>query len=98
MDLLFKRYADPFSLMTGYIQTSRFCEFIKEFAEQKREDDMWELYLHKVWNQSYSDFVEEAKNSQALRNMSENDMEATVKKSMNILGNFTPLATDEGEL
>lgn len=98
MDLLFKRYADPFSLMNGYIQTARFCEFIKAFAEQVTEDDKWEIYLHRVWDKSYPQWCEELKNSQALRNMSEKDMEATVQKSINILGNFTPLAAEEGEL
>jgi hypothetical protein len=98
MDLLFKRYADPFSLIDGYIKTARFCEFIKSFAEQVAEDEKWDFYLHRVWDKSYPEYCEALKNSQALRNMSENDMEATVKQSINILGNFTPLATEEGEL
>ena len=97
MDLLFKRYADPFSLVTGYIQTARFCEFINSFIEQITEDQKWEFYLHRVWDKSYSEYCEELKNSQALRNMSESDMEATIKKSMNILGNFSP-PSEEGEL
>ena len=90
MDLLFKRYADPFSLLTGYIQTSRFCEFIKVFSEQKAEDDRWEFFLHRVWNQTYSDFCESIKISQDLKQMSADEMEATVKESMSILGNFNP--------
>ena len=90
MDLLFKRYADPFSLLTGYIQTSRFCEFIKVFSEQKAEDDRWEFFLHRVWNQTYSDFCESIKISQDLKQMSTDEMEATMKESMNILGNFNP--------
>ena len=90
MDQLFNRYADPFSLLTGYIQTSRFCEFIKVFSEQKAEDDRWEFFLHRVWNQTYSDFCESIKISQDLKQMSTNEMEATMKESMNILGNFNP--------
>lgn len=97
MDLLFKRYADPFSLVTGYIQTCRFCEFIKVFFEQKAEDDKWEFYLHRVWNKSYPEWSEELKNSHSNKTMSERDMEATIKKSMNILGNFSPPAKEEGE-
>lgn len=96
MDLLFKRYADPFSLLTGYIQTSRFCEFIKTFCDQKMEDDRWEYFLHKVWDKSYSEFCEALQVTQDLHAMSDDDIEATVKKSMNILGNFNPL--EEGEM
>lgn len=90
MDLLFKRYADPFSLISGYIRTSRFREFINVFIEQKTEDDKWEFYLHRVFNQTYSEYCEALKVSQSLQTMSEDDMEATVKQSMNILGNFSP--------
>lgn len=97
MDLLFKRYADPFTLMDGYIQTSRLCEFIHIFIQQKIEDDRWEYFLHKVWDKTYSDFCEALQNSQDLQAMSNDDIEATVKKSMNILGNFNP-EQEEGEV
>lgn len=97
MDLLFKRYADPFSLLNGYIQTSRFCEFITTFCEQKVEEDRWEFYLHKVWNKTYTEFCDALQVSQDLQEMSEAEMEATVKKSMAILGNFNP-ETGEGEV
>lgn len=90
MDLLFKRYADPFSLIDGYIQTARFCEFIHAFIEQKQEDDRWEFFIHKVWDKSYTEFCESLQTSQDLQEMSVDDIEATIKKSMNILGNFNP--------
>ena len=96
MDTLFKRYACPFSLLDGYIQTGRMCEFIQAFLEQKQEDDRWELYLHKVWDKSYTEFCESLQTSQGLQDMSEDDIETTIKQSMNILGNFTP-EQEEGE-
>lgn len=98
MDLLFKRYASPFSLMDGYIRTGRLCDFINALAKQKQEDERWEFFLHKVWdNISYSEFCESLQVSQDLQTMSDNDIETTVQKSMNILGNFNP-ETEEGEL
>lgn len=97
MDLLFKRYADPFSLLNGYIQTSRFCEFIQEFIKQKTQDDRWEYYLHKVWGQSFDEFCETLQTSQEQRAMSDAEIETTVKKSMDILGNFNPVK-EEGEV
>lgn len=96
MDLLFKRYADPFSLLTGYIQTCRMCEFIHALLEQKVEDDRWEFFLHKVWDKSYPEFCESLRTSQDLQRMSDDDIETTIKKSMNILGNFNP-EQEEGE-
>lgn len=97
MDLLFKRYADPFSLLNGYIQTSRFCEFFNAFIEQKAEDDRWEFFLHKVWDKTYPEFCKALQTSQDLQGMSDNDIETTVKKSMDILGNFKP-EQGEGEV
>ena len=96
MDLLFKRYADPFTLLDGYIRTSRFCEFIRTVCEQKTEDDRWEFYLHRVWGKSYTEFCETLQVSQDTQEMSEDEMEATVKRSMDILGNFNP-EPEEGE-
>lgn len=97
MDLLFKRYADPFALLTGYIQTSRFCEFVDLFCEQKIEDDRWDYFLHKVWDKSYAEFRESLQLSQELKMMTDVEMEATIKKSMNILGSFNP-KMEEGEM
>ena len=94
MDLLFKRYADPFSLLDGYIQTSRFCEFIVNFWKQKTEDELWDFYMHKVWDKSFNEFRESMQTTQDLQQMSDGEIEATVEKSMNILGNFNP---DQGE-
>ena len=98
MDLLFKRYADPFSLMDGYIQTSRMCDFIHAFIEQKTEDDRWEYFIHKVWdNRSFDEFCASLQTSQELQRMSDEDIETTIKKSMDILGNFNP-EQEEGEV
>ena len=90
MDLLFKRYADPFSLVNGYIQTGRFREFVFHFAKSQGEDDRWEFFLHKVWDKSYTDFCRALDTSQGNQRMSDEDMEATIKKSMDILGDFKP--------
>ena len=97
MDLLFKRYASPFSLIDGYIQTSRFCELIHAIVKQKNEDDKWEYFIHKVWDKSYSDFCESLQISQDLQEMSNEDVETTLKMSMDILGNFNP-EQEEGEV
>ena len=97
MDLLFKRYADPFSLLDGYIQTGRFVEFIVEMAKLKSEDDRWEIYLYKVWDQTFQEFCESLDNAQKVQNMSESDAEAIIKESMGILQGFNP-EKGEGEV
>ena len=83
--------------MNGYIQTSRMCEFIHAVCERKKEDDKWEFFLHKVWNKSWDEFCHGVDTSQGEQEMSEDDVEATIKRSMNILGNFNP-DVEEGEV
>lgn len=96
MDLLFKRYASPFSLLDGYIQTNRFTKFIRELYKVKAEEDRWEFYIHRVWNQSYQDYCDALENAHSHQNMSDDAVGATIQQSMNILNSFSP-PMNEGE-
>ena len=94
MDLLFKRYASPFSFIDGMIQTGRFYEFVIDFIKttnQEIEDQYsWEFFLHKIFDKSYQEFKEEIKNNKENQELSEQAIETTVQHSMNILNNFNP--------
>ena len=94
MDLLFKRYANPFPFVDGMIQTGRFSEFVQSFIEkensEREEQTAWDFWLHKVWEGSFTDFRSEMENDKKNKQMSEKTMEATIKDSMNILKNFNP--------
>ena len=95
MDLLGKRYADPSFLLDGYIRTGRLCDFVPSVIKAKNEDEQWQFYLHKVFDKTYSDFKQEIEDMSNVQNMSESSMEATIKNSFTILGNFDP--TKEGD-
>ena len=94
MDLLFKRYASPFSFVDGMIQTGRFHEFVIDFIkttnQEMEEKYDWEFFLHKVFDKSYQEFKEEIKINKENQEMSEQDIETTVQYSINILNNFNP--------
>ena len=94
MDLLFARYADPFSFINGMILTGRFCEFVVSIwnkTEKEKDDrEIWEFFLHRVYDKSFDGFKEELRNNAKNRNMSERTIETTVNHSMNILQNFNP--------
>ena len=94
MDLLFKRYASPFSFMDGMIQSGRFCEFVVDFAntitKETEEKQNWEFFLHKVWDGSYQDFIADVENNKKNLTMTKRTIETTVQHSMNILNNFNP--------
>ena len=91
MDLLFVRYASPFVLLDGLILTNSLNTFVDDFfnfvIEERKEKSQWEFFLHKVYDQSWSDFVNEIEQSE---NQEPVDLGATLVKSKNMLSNFTP--------
>lgn len=95
MDLLFKRYASPFSFIDGMILSGRFSEFVRSFwntnQKEQNEEKSWQFFLHRVFEGSFNDFMEGQKTEAEHRNMSEQTIETTIKNSMNILNNFNPL-------
>ena len=87
MDLLFTRYASPFVLLDGLILTNSLNNFVYDFFDFINEERNWEFFLHKVYDQSWSDFVKEIEQSE---NQKPIDLGATLVKSKNMLSNFTP--------
>lgn len=94
MDLLYQRYASPFSFMDRMIDTGRFAEFVDEFIKtynKEKEDDLdWEYFLHKVYDMTFKEFKEQIKVNSETQNMSVKNIETTVNNSLDILNNFTP--------
>ena len=91
MDLLFKRYASPFVLLDCLICTNSLSEFIddlfKFINEEREENTQWEFFLHKVYNKSWKEFIDEINVSNEQKEV---DLGATLNKSKNMLKNFTP--------
>ena len=94
MDALFKRYANPFLFMDGMIRTGQFRYFVRSFLNEinneTEENTLWEYYLHRVFEGSFADFKAGIKTDRENQSMSEADMGATIKHSMNILQHFSP--------
>ena len=91
MDLLFSRYASPFVLLDCLICTNSLSEFIddlfKFINEEREENTQWEFFLHKVYNKSWKEFIDEINVSNEQKEI---DLGATLNKSKNMLKNFTP--------
>lgn len=94
MDLLFKRYANPFPFLDNMLQINKFDEFVDEFYEtvfnEKKEKYNWEFFLHRIIDKSYEEFLEQINVEQDNKNMSVTNIETTVQESKNILANFNP--------
>lgn len=90
MDLLFKRYSNPYELMDQMILCGRFLDFICEFVEITNDDLLWEYYLHYPFlEMSYDEFKRRLGIGDD-EPQPKSNLEATVKQSMNILDNFVP--------
>ena len=91
MDLLFKRYASPFVLLDNLIFTNSTSDFIsdliKTINEEQEKKELWDFFLHKVYDKSWKEFVDEINIS---KEQKEVDLGATLTKSKNMLKNFTP--------
>lgn len=89
--MLFKRYASPFVLLDTLIFTNSSSEFVSDMFkfinEEREETTQWEFFLHKVYDKTWREFVEEISIS---KEQKEIDLGATLIKSKNMLKNFTP--------
>lgn len=88
MDLLATRYASPFVLLDEMAKHGRLCEFVREINEIKNEENLWELWLYRVWDKSF----EEWKESLTTKTVQAEQFDAvtTVKETFDILSGFTP--------
>ena len=101
MDLLFKRYASPFPFIDGMILADRFSEFVDEFirtinketeAESKDKEMRfhWELWLYRVLDKTFPEYMQEIENDKKHRNISERELGTTIQHTSDILNSFNP--------
>ena len=85
MDLLFSKYASPFSFLDELISNGDFLEWVLSFIDFDNERTVWELWLHKEFEKSFGEFKDSI-----LKKPEEINLETTIKDSQNILNNFVP--------
>ena len=90
MDLLFKRYANPFLLMDNMIATGRFYEFIMEFIDIHNDEKIYVVWLHKIFDKGFDAFKEAVMENNQIVNVDNQNVGTTINESMDILNNFNP--------
>ena len=99
MDLLFKRYASPFSLLDQMIQLNRLSEFVTSLINTTEEEKLWQMYLGMLSNPMYendvtfNEFKEKALKSSSKekpKKMTDKEIEATIKHSRELFNSFKP--------
>lgn len=91
---MYQRYSNPLELMDVMIDSGRLFEFICEMFSIRREEieekQMWEYWLHKVWEGSYAQFRESALNDNSNAAPTHDELKRIASESANMLVNFCP--------
>ena len=101
MDLLFKKYASPFLFIDGMLQSDRFSEFVDDFIQASNKETevenkdkemrlLWELWLHRIFDMTFPEYMKEIEISKGHQNISEKEIETTLQNTSDILNNFNP--------
>lgn len=85
MDLLFSRYASPFSILDQYIQFGNLYELVDTIQTQRAEEKCWQLYLsipfrEKSYNEFRDDLLYPDKNIPSVK-----EQKDIVNDSMNLI-------------
>lgn len=92
MDLVFKRYSSPFFL--DYVmENNELDQFVDMLITKVDEEKLWEVYLASIYvnQKSFDDWKKEIrKESIDVPRMSKREIDATIKKSQEILSGFKP--------
>lgn len=90
--MLFQRYANPMILLDAMIKGRRFKAFVDEFVsitnEELENKTLWEYWLHKNFDQTYGEFLEQTKKPKTEKVPSHLELEITVKESAEMLNGF----------
>ena len=94
MDLIFKRYSGPFFLDYS-IENGNLSELVATLLKKRDEEMLWEMYLVSLPynNKSFNDWKQEILGTGTKRKkqkMSKKEIDATIKKSQEILCGFKP--------
>ena len=87
MDFLCKRYGgSPFFILDRYIERNRLSEFIYEVWSIHNEEEVFDIWLHKVDDKSYQDFRDSLIPPKPVN---KEEVAKTIEDSTNILKGFT---------
>ena len=87
MDFLCKRYGgSPFFILDRYVSEHRLNEFIYETWKLHNEEEIFDIWLHKVEGKSYQEFRDSLEPPKPI---DKRKVASTIEDSMRILTGFT---------
>lgn len=89
MDLLFSKYASPFVLIDELLSNGDFFDWVIEFINAENDRQIWEMWLHKIFDKSFEEFRNSIIETQP-DEMDKEQLETTFNHSKSILNDFIP--------
>ena len=86
MDFLCKRYGGSFFILDRYLEQHRLSDFIYEVWSIHNEEEIFDIWLHKVDDKSYQDFRDSLIPPKPV---DKEEIAKTIEDSTNILKGFT---------
>ena len=81
-------------LIGQMIRARRLSEFVNEFIQihnkETEESVTWDVWLHKVFDMNYQEFVDKTSKKESTEQLSDDVLKATVNESMGIINGFCP--------
>lgn len=90
MDLIFKRYADPFSFLDSMLCYGSFGVSVGKVIEYDDTDTLWEYYLNKVFDMTFDDFVKVSR-VEYKEPITKAEFDTTIEMSQSILNDLDPI-------
>ena len=75
-------------LLNEVIVAGRLSEFIDLVIKKREEERDWEYYLHRIFDKSFNDFVNEMETETQTRQTF--DVETTLQDSISMMKDFSP--------
>lgn len=95
MDLMFKRYSNPFSFIDSMLDYGSFSYSIDEVVKKNDDETMWQFYLHKIFNKSFQEFLQDTPVEN--KPITKAEFDATIEMSQSILDGMGP-PEEDGDL
>lgn len=101
--MLFRRYANPTPLMDGMLRRGRLADFVRECIEMHNTDEeeklIWEVWLHKCFDKSFSEFRQSIGMTKDTHTEAptKKELEDTVRQSADMLAAFNPFDEVDGD-
>lgn len=82
-------------LLNGMFRTGRLAEFVDEVInihnEEYKEKAMWEIWLHRVLDKSFDEFVETVNGGQNAEAPTHGDVKNIILETKSMLNGFVPM-------